>query len=265
MGSDRASTSSDLEPQAEEAAHVVAQARRFVEDLIAFEGPRFLVPESVFRSHASCATDSGAVVPTATAATATAATATAATATAALEAFRHEICECTKCALGTSRRQFVFGCGSAEAGIMFVGEAPGAEEDRQGIPFVGAAGQLLTKIIEAMQLQRDEVFICNVLKCRPPGNRNPLPEEISTCEPYLRKQIEIVSPRIICALGRVAAHLLLQTTLPMHQLRGRLHQYEGIPVLVTYHPSYLLRNPGAKRDAWEDVKRLRREFDGMEL
>ena len=248
----------------------MAQARRFVEDLIAFEGSRFVVPEAVFRSHASSATDPGPSVARGVSrlgheAEAVTRSDGAGSSTAALEAFRREICECTKCALGKSRRQFVFGSGSAEAGIMFVGEAPGAEEDRQGLPFVGAAGQLLTKIIEAMQLRRDDVYICNVLKCRPPGNRDPMPEEISTCEPYLKKQIEIVAPRIICALGRVAAHALLKTTLPMHQLRGQLHQYEGVPVLVTYHPSYLLRNPGAKRDVWEDVKRLRREFDGMEL
>ena len=148
---------------------------------------------------------------------------------------------------------------------MFVGEAPGAEEDRQGLPFVGKAGQLLTKIIEAMQLRREEVFICNMLKCRPPNNRNPLPDEIEQCEPYLKRQIEIVQPRIIGALGRVAAHALLKTQEPMKQLRGQLHQYEGIPLIVTYHPAALLRNPGWKRATWEDMKWLRREYDGVEL
>ena len=226
-------------------AVLVAQARRFLEDLVAFEGPRFVVPSRVFQP--TMAPRLGQEGDT------------------ALEAFRREICECTRCPLGHSRKNFVFGSGAADAGIMFVGEAPGAEEDRQGLPFVGPAGQLLTKIIEAMHLSREDVFICNVLKCRPPGNRDPDPVEIASCEPFLKKQIAIVDPTIICALGRVAAHMLLKTTQSMRELRGRLHQYEGVPVIVTYHPSYLLRTPSAKRDVWEDVKRLRREFDGVEL
>ena len=226
-------------------AVLVAQARRFLEDLVAFEGPRFVVPSRVFQPTMELRLGPEGDT--------------------ALEAFRREICECTRCPLGHSRKNFVFGSGAADAGIMFVGEAPGAEEDRQGLPFVGPAGQLLTKIIEAMHLSREEVFICNVLKCRPPGNRDPDPEEIASCEPFLKKQIAIVDPTIICALGRVAAHMLLKTTQSMRELRGRLHQYEGVPVIVTYHPSYLLRTPSAKRDVWEDVKRLRREFDGVEL
>jgi uracil-DNA glycosylase len=148
---------------------------------------------------------------------------------------------------------------------MFIGEAPGADEDRQGEPFVGAAGQLLTKIIEAMKLSRDQVYICNVLKCRPPGNRDPLPEEVEACEPHLRRQIEIIQPRIICALGRIAAQSLLKTTESMGRLRGRLHQYAGIPVICTYHPSALLRRAEYKRPTWDDIRWLRREFDGVEL
>ena len=182
-----------------------------------------------------------------------------------LDQIRADLGECTRCQLHTGRTTLVYGVGNPDAALMFVGEAPGREEDRQGIPFVGRAGQLLTKIIEAMHLSREEVFICNVLKCRPPGNRDPDPVEIASCEPFLKKQIAIVDPTIICALGRVAAHMLLKTTQSMRELRGRLHQYEGVPVIVTYHPSYLLRTPSAKRDVWEDVKRLRREFDGVEL
>ena len=184
---------------------------------------------------------------------------------AALEQFHRQICECQACPLGKTRQCFVFGSGAADAGIMFVGEAPGADEDREGLPFVGKAGQLLTKIIEAMQLRRDDVYICNVLKCRPPNNRDPLPEEIASCEPYLKKQIEIVQPAIICTLGRIATQALLKTTQSMGRLRGSLHEYEGIPVIVTYHPAALLRNARWKRDTWEDVKWLRREFDGTEL
>ena len=232
-------------PDGDEPAAVAAQARRFLEDLVTFEGPSFVVPSRVFQPRMASRREPGG--------------------DADLEAFRRQICECTRCPLGHLRKRFVFGSGAPDAGIMFIGEAPGAEEDRQGLPFVGPAGQLLTKIIEAMQLSREEVYICNVLKCRPPGNRDPDPEEIASCEPFLKKQIALVDPTVICALGRVAAHLLLKTTQSMRELRGRLHQYEGIPVVVTYHPSHLLHNPSAKRGAWEDVKRLRREFDGVEL
>jgi DNA polymerase len=182
-----------------------------------------------------------------------------------LESFRDQICTCMNCSLGQTRHSFVFGTGNPQAGIMFIGEAPGADEDRQGVPFVGKAGQLLTKIIEAIHLKRDDVYICNMLKCRPPNNRDPLPEEVAECEPYLKRQIEIVKPKIICTLGRIATQAILRTTGPMRALRGKLHQYEGIPVIVTYHPAALLRNPSLKRDAWEDVKWLRREYDGTEI
>ena len=182
-----------------------------------------------------------------------------------LERFHQEICQCQACGLGQTRQRFVFGSGAADAGIMFIGEAPGADEDRQGMPFVGKAGQLLTKIIEAMQLQREDVYICNMLKCRPPNNRDPLPEEVASCEPYLRRQIEIVQPAIICTLGRIATQAVLKTTESMGRLRGTLHEYEGIPVIATYHPAALLRNPAWKRDTWEDMKWLRREYDGTRL
>lgn len=184
----------------------------------------------------------------------------------AVAAIREDLGDCTRCKLhGLGRRQIVFGVGNPDADLMFVGEAPGADEDIQGEPFVGRAGQLLTKIIEAMKLTRDEVYICNVLKCRPPNNRTPEPGEVAQCEPYLQRQIEIVRPRIICCLGRVAAHALLRGSAPLSRLRGRLHEYAGTPVVVTYHPAALLRNAAYKRDTWEDVKWLRREYDGVAL
>jgi len=139
---------------------------------------------------------------------------------------------------------------------MFVGEAPGFDEDRQGEPFVGAAGQLLTRIIEAIQLRREEVYIANILKCRPPNNRNPLPDEIALCRPYLDRQIELIRPRIICALGKFAAQTLLATDTPISRLRGRFHDYRGTPVMPTFHPAYLLRNPGGKRAVWEDMQQI---------
>lgn len=171
---------------------------------------------------------------------------------------RQEVLQCTKCAeLVQNRHSVVFGSGNPQARLVFVGEAPGAEEDRQGLPFVGRAGQLLTKMIEAIQLSRDEVFIANVLKCRPPGNRNPLPAEIQNCEPYLLRQLQLIRPRLICALGTFAAQTLLKTTTPISALRGKIHSYDGIPVVCTFHPAYLLRNPPEKKKAWEDLKKLR--------
>ena len=157
------------------------------------------------------------------------------------------------------------GNGDEDAALMVIGEAPGAEEDRQGLPFVGEAGRLLTRIIEAIELQREEVYICNVLKCRPPNNRDPRPEEVQTCEPYLKRQIEIIQPKVICSLGRFATQTLLRTTESMGRLRGRTHEYEGIPVIPTYHPAALLRNPQWKRPTWEDMKRVRQTYDGVEL
>lgn len=171
---------------------------------------------------------------------------------------------CIKCqGLADKRTQTVFGSGSANAELVFVGEAPGYEEDKQGLPFVGEAGQLLTKMIEGIKLKRSDVFICNVLKCRPPGNRNPNPDEVTNCSPYLWAQLEIIKPKLICALGRFAAQTLLKSTTSISQLRGSVHEANGYPVICTYHPAYLLRNPDDKQKAWEDLKFLRREFDRL--
>jgi uracil-DNA glycosylase family 4 len=182
-----------------------------------------------------------------------------------LEIIQTEVAGCTRCTeLATTRTQTVFGTGNPSARLMFVGEAPGADEDRQGKPFVGRAGQLLTKIIEACRLTRDEVYIANVLKCRPPDNRTPLPDEVLNCRGYLDRQIAIIRPEAICCLGLTAAKALLNTEQSMGRLRGKFHLYSGIPVLCTYHPAYLLRNPAAKRDVWEDMKTLMRRL-GVEL
>lgn len=177
---------------------------------------------------------------------------------AALADVRAFIGDCTRCKLHTlGRRQVVFGTGNANADLMFVGEAPGADEDEQGVPFVGRAGQLLTKIIEAINLRREDVYIANVIKCRPPGNRNPEPDEVATCEPFLSQQIDIVKPRVIVALGTFAAHLLLRTDAPISRIRGRVHEYRGASLIPTFHPAYLLRSPERKREVWEDMKKVR--------
>ena len=171
-----------------------------------------------------------------------------------------EMANCQLCQLAKTRHNLVFGDGNPNAQIVFVGEAPGADEDQQGLPFVGKAGQLLTKIIEAMGIKRKDVYICNILKCRPPGNRNPLPEEISLCEPFLKKQLQAISPNVICALGTFAAHTLLKTDVPITLLRGRFHTYDGIKLMPTYHPAYLLRSPSAKKPVWEDVQAIMKEI-----
>lgn len=177
----------------------------------------------------------------------------------ALAALRAEIGPaCTRCKLHTlGRRQVVFGVGSPQARLMFVGEAPGEDEDKQGEPFVGRAGQLLTKIIEAIGLTREQVYIANVIKCRPPGNRNPEPDEVQTCEPFLFEQIAVVQPRVVVALGKFAAQSLLRTTEPITRLRGRVFEFRGASLIPTFHPAYLLRNPPAKREVWEDMKKVR--------
>jgi DNA polymerase len=180
-----------------------------------------------------------------------------------LENFHQSIKNCQECHLHKYRTNLVFGMGSPQANLMFVGEAPGREEDLQGKPFVGRAGQLLDKILKAINFQREEVYIGNVLKCRPPENRDPLPDEVDKCEPYLLKQIEIIKPRIICALGRISAQVLLKTKLPLNQLRGKFHDYHGIKFLATYHPAALLRYPQYKRQTWEDVQLLRQEYDKL--
>jgi DNA polymerase len=177
-----------------------------------------------------------------------------------LQVLAEEVKKCMRCAaLCSTRTQTVFGSGQPGVELCFVGEAPGADEDAQGIPFVGTAGKLLTDIIEkGLQMKREEVYICNILKCRPPGNRTPLPDEAANCRDFLHRQIKLVQPKFICALGGCAAANLLGTTLSIGKLRGKLHDFQGIPVLVTYHPAYLLphRNPGAKREVWEDMKIL---------
>lgn len=174
-----------------------------------------------------------------------------------LDIIRQEVAGCVKCPqLAAERTQTVFGVGNPHARLCFIGEAPGADEDRLGEPFVGRAGQLLTKIIEACTLKREDVYILNVLKCRPPGNRTPLPDEAANCRGYLDGQLEILKPEFICCLGTTAAQALLKTEQTIGKLRGRFHEYNGATVLCTYHPSYLLRNPSAKRDVWEDMKLL---------
>lgn len=169
---------------------------------------------------------------------------------------------CTRCKLHTlGRSQVVFGVGDPGARLMFVGEAPGADEDLKGEPFVGRAGQLLTKIIEAIGLTREQVYIANVIKCRPPQNRNPEPDEVATCEPFLFEQVDIIKPRVIVALGKFGAQTLLRTEEPISRLRGRMFDYRGSTLIPTFHPAYLLRNPASKREVWEDMKLVKRLLD----
>lgn len=185
------------------------------------------------------------------------ATATPEARVAALSVLQQEVAGCTRCKeLAATRTQTVFGSGSTNPRLVFMGEAPGADEDRQGVPFVGRAGQLLTKIIEACTLRREDVYILNTLKCRPPDNRNPEPDEVLNCRGFFERQIDLLQPEFICCLGGVAAKSLLNSELTIGKLRKTFHEYRGIPVLCTYHPSYLLRNPEAKRDVWEDMQLL---------
>ncbi len=174
-----------------------------------------------------------------------------------LSEIEEDLGECRRCKLAAGRKHIVFGSGNASAELMFVGEAPGADEDDQGLPFVGRAGQLLTKIIEAIEMRREDVYICNILKCRPPGNRNPESDEIAACEPFLLRQIASVKPKVICALGTFGAQTLLRTREPISRLRGQLIDYRGTKLMATYHPAYLLRNPAEKRKVWEDVQKIR--------
>lgn len=182
-----------------------------------------------------------------------------------LEELRRFIGDCQRCKLAGGRTQIVFGIGNPHAEVMFVGEGPGRDEDLKGEPFVGRAGQLLTDIItKGMKLRREDVYIANVVKCRPPGNRDPEADEVETCEPFLIRQIELIKPRVIVALGRVAVQALLRTKTPISQLRGNWHDYHGIKLMPTFHPAYLLRNPGDKRLVWEDIKNVLREL-GQEI
>jgi uracil-DNA glycosylase len=173
-----------------------------------------------------------------------------------LEAIREELGDCKRCKLSGGRTQIVFGVGNPTAELVFVGEGPGAEEDAQGVPFVGAAGQLLTKMIEAMGLRRQDVYICNVVKCRPPGNRDPEPEEIEACEPFLKAQLGAIQPRAIVALGRFAVQTLLRDKTPITRLRGTWREFSGIRLMPTFHPAYLLRYPSEKRRAWSDLQQV---------
>ncbi|NWG14830.1 MAG: uracil-DNA glycosylase [Acidobacteria bacterium] len=174
-----------------------------------------------------------------------------------LAEIRQDLGDCRRCKLAAGRKHIVFGSGSSNAELMFVGEAPGADEDEQGLPFVGRAGQLLTRIIEAIEMRREDVYICNILKCRPPGNRNPESDEIAACEPFLLRQIASVKPKVICALGTFGAQALLRTREPISRLRGQFIDYRGTKLMATFHPAYLLRNPGEKRKVWEDVQKIR--------
>ena len=178
-----------------------------------------------------------------------------------LDMIRRDLGACQRCGLHKGRKHIVFGAGNARAKLVFVGEAPGYEEDVKGQPFVGQAGQLLTRILGAIELTRGDVYICNIIKCRPPGNRNPKPDEIAACIPFLRRQLRAIGPGLICALGAFAAQTLLETDTPISELRGRFHAYGDASLLPTYHPAYLLRNPGKKRDVWEDMQKLQEAYE----
>ena len=177
-----------------------------------------------------------------------------------LDAIRQDLGDCQRCGLGASRKKLVYGVGNPSARLVLVGEAPGREEDQKGEPFVGEAGRLLDKILQAMGLQRADVYICNVLKCRPPDNRDPQPEEVATCEAFLVRQIAAIKPQVIVGLGRFAVQSLLQSKVPISRIRGEWQSYHGIPLMPTYHPAYLLRNPEGKRDVWEDMKEVMRRL-----
>ena len=178
-----------------------------------------------------------------------------------LQQLRDHIGDCHRCQLSQGRSHIVFGVGNPDADLVFVGEAPGRDEDLKGEPFVGKAGQLLNRIISAMGLTREDVYICNVIKCRPPENRNPLPAEIEMCEPFLKEQLNIIKPRAICALGSFASQTLLKSDVKISRIRGQFSDYYGVPLMPTYHPSYLLRNPNAKREVWEDIRMVMELLD----
>lgn len=180
-----------------------------------------------------------------------------------IDAHYNAISNCQLCPLGKTRTKFVYGVGNPKADLIFIGEAPGRDEDLQGEPFVGRAGQLLDRILKAINLSRQEVYIGNILKCRPPNNRDPLPDEAEKCLPHLIEQITLIRPKLICALGRIAGQILLKTTTPLGKLRGRWHEFEGIPLMVTYHPAALLRFPSYKKDTWADMQMLKKRYDEL--
>jgi DNA polymerase len=177
-----------------------------------------------------------------------------------IASIRADLGDCQRCKLAPTRTHIVFGSGNPNAELVFVGEAPGFDEDQQGLPFVGAAGQLLTKIIESTGVKREETYICNILKCRPPDNRNPEPDEVMQCSPFLKRQLAAIKPKIVCALGKFAAQNLLQSADSITRLRGRFHDIDGMRVIATFHPAYLLRSPEKKREVWEDMKQIRAEL-----
>jgi len=174
----------------------------------------------------------------------------------------NELSDCKRCKLSRNRTKLVFGEGNLDARLVFVGEAPGRDEDLSGLPFVGRAGKLLTKIIEAMNMTREDVYIMNIVKCRPPENRNPEEDEIRTCEPFMLKQLSIIKPEIICTLGTFSSQTLLKTSVPISKLRGHFHDYHGIKLMPTYHPAFLLRNASKKKEVWEDMQAIMKEFKG---
>jgi DNA polymerase len=180
--------------------------------------------------------------------------------TSGLALIREDIGDCHRCKLARTRTNIVFGSGNPDAELVFVGEAPGFDEDQQGLPFVGRAGQLLTKIIESIDLKREDVYICNILKCRPPDNRNPEPDEVSACGGFMKRQLATIRPQIVCCLGTFAAQTVLQTTSSISKLRGSFHDIDGMRVIATFHPAYLLRSPDKKREVWEDMKQIRAEL-----
>jgi uracil-DNA glycosylase len=177
-----------------------------------------------------------------------------------LDSIRLDLGDCQRCKLAPMRTNIVFGSGNPHAELVFVGEAPGYDEDQQGLPFVGRAGQLLTKIIESIALKREDVYICNVLKCRPPDNRNPEPDEVASCNPFLRRQLAAIRPKVVCCLGTFAAQTVLQIAAPISRLRGKFFDMDGMRVIATFHPAYLLRSPEKKREVWEDMKQIRAEL-----
>ena len=180
-----------------------------------------------------------------------------------LRVIREDLGDCRRCKLAPGRKKIVFGAGDPAAPLVFVGEAPGENEDRQGEPFVGAAGELLTKMIAAMGFTREQVYICNIIKCRPPGNRNPEPDEIAACEPFLVRQLGAIAPRVIVTLGKFAAQALLRSDAPISALRGRWKRYQGVALMPTFHPAFLLRTPSAKREVWDDLKQVMTELDRL--
>lgn len=180
-----------------------------------------------------------------------------------LDDFNNEINTCQKCGLSETRNSFVFGVGNPNADLMLIGEAPGAEEDKQGIPFVGRAGKLLTDILKAINFEREDIYIANILKCRPPNNRDPLPSEREVCKPYLYKQIDLIKPKVILCLGKVAANVMFNNKESLTKMRGSVHELNGIKTMVTYHPAALLRNPNWKKPTWEDVQKLRKLYDEL--